>query len=377
MADDTATVAGLAIDWEPIGMGGKVRLIVADATSGETLDIDTTDLSRAGDREAVARRLAGRLPKGSLPSLQAELLRIAQERCGLASVPQERIATLRDAIQEWQSTDTTPVVETGFGPLDALTGGGLALGSVNVIAAPPSTGKSAFGLQLALGALSLNPDLRVLWAAGEMSMEFIAQRAICRWSADGEPVSMSRAAQRTNGAKAVAEQLLASVADRFHILQPPLTADRLEAALETTKAALVVIDYLQLVTLSGAADRRAEVDGLVRRVRAFTLEHKTATIVVSNVAKGVTGETRIGAIGKESSEIDFAADVLLLGIADEPENDDTPYPVRWKVAKNRHGPRRDLETMFDGRLQTFTPAAAQPLEEFADFAQRPSRRPPK
>jgi replicative DNA helicase len=184
---------------------------------------------------------------------------------------------------------------------------------------------------------------------------------------------MSRAAQRTNGAKAVAEQLLASVADRFHILQPPLTADRVEAAVETTKAALIVIDYLQLATLSGAADRRAEVDGLVRRVRTFTLERKTATVVVSNVAKGVTGETRIGAIGKESSEIDFAADLLLLGVADEHEDDETAWPVRWKVAKNRHGPRRDLETMFDGRLQTFTPAAAQPIEAFADFAPKPPR----
>ncbi len=373
MAENTAN-AGPIIDWEPIGTGGRVRLVVVDAVSGATVDIDTVDLSRAGEREGVARRLADGLPKGSLPAIQAELLRIAQERCGLVATPQERIATLRDAIQEWLSTDTTPVVETGFGLLDALTGGGLALGSVNVIAAPPSVGKSAFGLQLALGALSLNPELRVLWAAGEMSMEAIARRAICRWSADGDPVSMARATQRTRSARAVAEQLLASVADRFHILQPPLTADRVEASIETTKAAIVVIDYLQLVTLGGAADRRAEVDGLVRRVRAFTLEQKTATIVVSNVAKGVTGETRIGAIGKESSEIDFAADLLLLGIADEHEDDDAPWPVRWKVAKNRHGPRRDLETMFDGRLQTFTPAGTQPLDDFADFA---PRRPPR
>jgi replicative DNA helicase len=381
MADDATIVAGLAIDWEPIGTGGKVRLVVTDAASGAAVDIDTADLSRAWDREGVARRLADRLPKDSQASLRAELLRIAQERCGLVAVPHERIATLRDAIQEWLSTDSLPVVETGFGPLDALTGGGLGLGSVNVIAAPPSVGKSAFGLQLCLGALSLDNDLRVLWAAGEMSMEAIARRAICRWSADAERVSMAGAAQRTRGAKAVAEQLLASVADRFLILKPPLTADRIEAALETTNAAVCVIDYLQLLTLSGAADRRAEVDGLVRRVRAFTLERKTATIVISNVAKGVTSETRIGAIGKESSEIDFAADLLLLGIADEHEDDDTPWPVRWKVAKNRHGPRRDLETIFDGRLQTFTPAAAQPFDEFADFGPQqkrlPDRRPPK
>lgn len=362
----------MAIDWEPIGTGGRARLIVTDAT-GQTVDIDTADLSRAADREAVGRRLASRLANTPVADIQAHLLAIAQERCGLAAEPPARVPTLADAIAAWRATEATPVVETGFGPLDALGGGGLALGSVTVIAAPPSVGKSAFGLQVALGAASLDANLRVVWAAGEMSLEKIAQRAISRWSAERQPVSMARAAARTPGSRQMADELVEAVGDRFHILQPPLTADSLEAAIDTTRASLVVIDYLQLLTLSGAADRRTEVDGLVKRVRAFTLSANTATIVVSNVAKGVTGETRIGAIGKESSEIDFAADLLLLGIADEPENERGLRAVRWKVAKNRHGPCHDLETLFDGSLQTFTPSGAQPLDEFAGFAPTPPR----
>lgn len=364
--------SSMVIDWEPIGPGGRARLIVTD-TTGQTVDIDTADLSRAVDRDAVARRLASRLPNTPVADIQAHLLGIAQQRCGLAAEPPARVPTLRDAVDAWRATEATPVVETGFGPLDALGGGGLALGSVTVIAAPPSVGKSAFGLQVALGAASLDANLRVVWAAGEMSLEKIAQRAICRWSADTKPVSMSRAAARTPGSRQTADELVEAVGDRFHILQPPLTADRLEAAIDTTRASLVVIDYLQLLTLSGAADRRTEVDGLVKRVRAFTLSQNTATIVVSNVAKGVTGETRIGAIGKESSEIDFAADLLLLGIADEHEDERGLRAVRWKVAKNRHGPCHDLETLFDGSLQTFTPSGAQPLEEFADFTPKPPR----
>ncbi len=185
---------------------------------------------------------------------------------------------------------------------------------------------------------------------------------------------MTGAAQRTPGSQQVADELLAEVASRFHIVQPPLTADGLEAAIDATGSRLVVIDYIQLMSLAGATDRRAEVDGIVKRVRAFTLEKNTATIVVSNVAKNVSGETRIGGIGKESSELDFMADLFLLGIADELEDADGLRPVRWKVAKNRHGPCHDLETLFDGRTQTFTPAAAQPLEEFADFAPQPPRK---
>lgn len=364
--------AALVIDWEPIGTGGRARLIVTDST-GATVDIDTADLSRAGDRDAVARRLASRLPDTPVADIHAHLLTIAQERCGLAAEPPASVPTLRDAVEAWRATENTPVVETGFSPLDALGGGGLALGSATVIAAPPSVGKSAFALQVALGAASLDANMRVVWAAGEMSMEAIARRAICRWSADRSPVSMSRTAARSAGSRQTADELVEAVGDRFHILQPPLTADRLETAIDTTRASLVVIDYIQLMGLAGAADRRAEIDGLVKRVRAFTLEKNCATIVVSNVAKNVSGETRIGGIGKESSELDFMADLFLLGIADEHEDANGLRAVRWKVAKNRHGPCHDLETLFDGSLQTFTPSGAQPLEEFADFAPKPPR----
>lgn len=362
----------LTIEWEPVGIGGRARLTVADAT-GATVDIDTADLSRSADRDAVARRLASRLPNTPVADIQAHLLAIAQERCGLAQEPPPRVPTLRDAVATWRATEATPAIETGFRPIDELGGGGLALGSVAVIAAPPSVGKSALALQLAIGAAWIAPDLEVLWAAGEMSMESIARRAICRWSADRKPVPMARAAQRTRASHEAADELVAALGDRFHILQPPLTADRLEAAIDGTQARLVVIDYLQLLSIAGAADRRTEVDGLVKRVRSFTLDKNTATIVVSNVSKGVGADTRIGAIGKESSEIDFAADLLLLGIADEPENQNGRRAVRWRVAKNRHGPCHDLETLFDGSLQTFTPADAQPLQEFAEFAPKPLR----
>jgi hypothetical protein len=72
----------------------------------------------------------------------------------------------------------------------------------------------------------------------------------------------------------------------------------------------------------------------------------------------VSAETRIGAIGKESSELDFAADLLLLGVAEDREDQDGLRSVKWACKKNRHGQCLDADTMFDGRLQTFTDAAA-------------------
>ena len=133
------------------------------------------------------------------------------------------------------------------------------------------------------------------------------------------------------------------------------------------KAKLVVIDYVQLVELEGAQDRRAEIDGIVKRVRRLSLEHGVATVCVSNIAKMVSGDTRIGAIGKESSELDFAADILLLGVPDESEDQNGLRSVRWACKKNRHGPCEDIVATFDGRLQTFSSAHASRETAFDDW----------
>ncbi len=366
---------GVRIEHEPIGTGGKARLVVKGADTGDVLDVDTIDLARAPERASFARRLAER--RGvSADELERQLLELVRVRCGLDDDQGVQVwPTLADAIAEWRKHERTPVVETGFAPLDGLLGGGLPVGGLVVLTARPNLGKSALALQLVEGALELDPGLEVVWGLGEMTLEALARRAISSWSTGPgrRPVSMPSAEQRTSGALEAADDLERTIASRLHLVPPPLTMDRLEAAVVATKARVLVIDYVQLVELDGATDRRAEVDGIVRRLRAATIDLGLATLVVSNIAKNVSGDTRIGAIGKESSEIDFAADVLLLGDCDdEQDRDDEPRVVRWLCKKNRHGPRRDLETTFDGRLQTFTTAA--PFEEFAGFAPAGRRR---
>jgi hypothetical protein len=85
---------------------------------------------------------------------------------------------------------------------------------------------------------------------------------------------------------------------------------------------------------------------------------------VSNIAKLVSAETRIGAIGKESSELDFAADILLLGVTEAQEDGNGVRGVRWACKKNRHGACEDIDTMFDGRMQTFTAPQQPEYDEF-------------
>ena len=280
-----------------------------------------------------------------------------------------RLDTLTDAIDEWARMDSTPVVPTGFQPVDVLCGGGLPVGGLFVVAAPPSVGKSALALQLVLGALLHDSKMNAVWCMGEMTKEALARRAICHWSTKGtlHPVTMGAADQRTELARGAAINMAMSIADRLSLVSSPLTIQKIEQAVIEKRATLVVIDYVQLVELDGAQDRRAEIDGIVKRVRRLSIEHGVATVCVSNVAKMVSGETRIGAIGKESSELDFAADILLLGIPDESEDQNGLRMVRWACKKNRHGPCEDIIATFDGRLQTFTTAMASRETAFDDW----------
>ena len=280
--------------------------------------------------------------------------------------------TLMDAIDEWAKMEASPVVPTGFWPVDSLCGGGVPVGGLFVIAAPPSVGKSALALQLVLGALEHDRTMNAVWCLGEMRKDALARRAICHWSTRGtmHPVSMSSAEQRTDLARGAAINMAASVADRLILVNAPLTIQKIEQAVIEKRARLLVIDYVQLVELEGSQDRRAEIDGIVKRVRRLSLEHEVAIVVVSNIAKVVSGDTRIGAIGKESSELDFAADILLLGVPDQDEDQHGNRVVRWACKKNRHGACEDIVATFDGRLQTFTDAQASRDTAFDEWGAR-------
>ena len=338
---------------------------------------------RAGEiaEQARRRRLAAAAdhardvvadPAADVAAVEQALALVAAAGVLQTIAKPEPLPTLASCIEAWRIDEQAPTLETGFGPLDRLGDGGLPLGGLTVFAARPAAGKSALALQVVLGALSIDPDLRAVWCLGEMTEKAIARRAIACWSGQQgrRPVSMTSAKARSRGAIETAGQLAVAVADRLSIVKPPLTIEAIEQAVATTGAKLLVVDFVQLVEMAGAQDRRGEVDGVVKRLRVLTLVGNLATILISNISKTVDGSTRIGAIGKETGELDFAADLFLLGVADDEEDHNGNRAVRWRCAKNRHGRCDDLETIFDGGLQTFTPAGAEEHEDFAGFAPR-------
>ena len=358
-------VARLEAEARPVARTGHsvpidAAAAVANGYVRESTGLAVDDLSRAVANGATAEVIAD----------MAEAVKAAAAGYRAKRSP-SRLLSMSAVLREWRTRERAPVIETGFYPLDRLGGGGLPAGGLTVLAGAPSAGKSALAMQATLGALYADRGLRAVWAAGEMTVEKIAQRAVVAWAAGpaSRMVSMGGAESRSRGALEVADALEEALGDRLAILPAPIPIGDIEAAVVATDAKLLVVDYVQLVTVLNATDRRAEVDAVVRSLRTLATQRGVAVVVLSNIAASVAKagdkEARAGAVGKESNEIDFAADILLLGVAaDEEENG--RRSVLWRCLKNRHGDRQNIDTLFQGARQRFT-AVVNEVEDFADF----------
>jgi Replicative DNA helicase len=133
-----------------------------------------------------------------------------------------------------------------------------------------------------------------------------------------------------------------------------LIIDRIDQAIAKDKPQLLIVDYLQLVrTGRNLPDKTGEINECLVRLRELTMLHEMSTVIVTNVAKGVTEDTDIGNIGKGSNQIDFDCDNLLYGHRIEEKSDDGGQMLGWKCKKLRQGQMQDLKLWFYGHLQCF------------------------
>lgn len=345
------------INWE-IHIDGSVRNLQAARAARQARELGR-ELAAAGSR-----------PSPEQCDHAIRLARAIQD--GIGAGGRAGAATLTEMGERWRTKPAEKLVPTGFAPIDDALGGGLPVG-VHAIAAAPGAGKSALALQLAAGALLQCSESRVLWMRGEMTNDLLLSRLLACWSQMRPgtlyPITLRDALRRAPDAEAAYTDMVDMAGDRLVVVDPPITPSSIERWIDESSPTLLVVDYLQRVEVGGYHDRRAELDHAMRRIGMASTRADIPIVVVSSVAKGTTENSDIGAITKESNQLDFDAHTYW-SLWTQGSKDARPRRVLLKNNKSRSDEPVDTELWFHGSRQIYEQAAAPIYEEFGGFAPR-------
>lgn len=234
-------------------------------------------------------------------------------------------------------------------PFDALD---VRPGRVVLIGAPPASGKTAAVLQMVVGVLQNNADVRAVFACVEMSPADLLARVVARLAS--VPVDHITDKTFTPGEKVrvqKAVELHRATLDRLALLDPPFTLEHLADAATEFGASVMAVDYVQ--RFGHGKDLRESLDGVMTGVRRLALAG-AAVIAVSSVArqkdnKGRSAYTGLGlASFRGSAELEFGADsAYILDAADG--------TTTLRCVKQRFGKPADVPLRFAGEYMRFDP----------------------
>jgi len=251
---------------------------------------------------------------------------------------------------------------TGFRELDELTGG-LQDGEMVVVAARPSMGKTALGLNIAehVGADNRQP---VAIFSLEMAAQQLAERVLCgRAHIDGHKLRQGMLSdEEKQSMDAAAGEL--SEAPIYVDDTPAMTPLELRAKARRLKArhgiVAAVIDYLQLMHVPGAESRQQEVATISRHLKALARELRIPVVVMSQLNRAPEGREghrpRMSDL-RESGAIEQDADVVALLHREDYYHSEPDYErtnlAELIVAKQRNGPTGTVELVWNASWTRF------------------------
>lgn len=264
-------------------------------------------------------------------------------------------------------------VASGFRDLDEQISG-FQKGSLNVLAARPSMGKTAFALSIAQNVALRGNDKVVAVFSLEMPAVQLALRMLCN---EGR-VDMNRIRSGQLGERDF--ERLAHAAGRLSEApmviddEPDLTVNALRSKLRRITAqrgqlGLVVIDYLQLMSGSktnsgGGENRQQEISTISRNLKSIARELEVPVIVLSQLSRAVEQRPNHRPMLsdlRESGAIEQDADIVMFIYRDEYYNKETDQQgiAEIIIGKQRNGPVGTVKLQFHSAHVRFNDLAAE------------------
>jgi replicative DNA helicase len=250
---------------------------------------------------------------------------------------------------------------TRYSDLDEILDG-LHPGELTILAARPSMGKTSLALNIADNVAG--HDHGVLIFSCEMAKEQIAQNMLCA----NARIDAHR--MRQGNLNEDDWQDLPRAADRlskspiFIDDTPGLSANALRAKarriLARHKVDLIVVDYLQLLTLGRRSEnRQMEITYLSQALKHLAREMKVPILALSQLNRSVdqrVDKRPLMSDLRESGSIEQDADVVLFLYRDEYYNgttQDNQNKAEINVAKQRNGPTGKVNLLFFPQFMRF------------------------
>ncbi|MEC7526336.1 MAG: DnaB-like helicase C-terminal domain-containing protein [Myxococcota bacterium] len=243
-------------------------------------------------------------------------------------------------------------VRLGFGELGEAVGE-LAPGSLVVVGARPSTGKSALCLRIVATAAHAGTRAEILslsdppetWATRELARASNASATNLRLGGPLGESELSRIGAAASGAH-----------DLWRVADCRSTRDLATIVAHMRRSALrhrprvFVLDYIQLVRVRGARERRRELERAVATLKSAAAELGAVMVIASQLRRH-DGHPTI----EEAGSIEAAAElVLLLHRVRDPEAGDRVYAEIAKHNSGAGGHVGDVyELGWDSRSATF------------------------
>ena len=294
-----------------------------------------------------------------------------EERQELTKLSNELPTVLNNFDLVAHNPDALRGIRTGYTVLDSITNG-LQKGSLIIIGARPSVGKTSFALNIVLNA-ALKGKAKVAVFSLEMGKVELVNRAICSVA----KVSLSHALHGEMSPEEWSRLWDANAklqnADIYLDASSSITATEIMRKCMRLKRErgldLVMIDYLGLMgaptTGSRSESRQEQVAANSRMMKMMAKDLEVPVILLSQLNRAVEGrsdksdsEPMLSDL-RESGAIEQDADMVLFihkpktETQSEQNAHSRDYEAKIIVAKNRSGPTPYFKLQFIGELTTF------------------------
>ncbi len=274
-------------------------------------------------------------------------------------------------VQEWAETKGSVTgLETGFVDLDEKTSG-LQNGDLIIVAGRPSMGKTAFAMNI-VGNVAIEQGKPVLVFSLEMPTEALTLRMISSFGhIDSKKI---RKGEMTETDWNSFSHAITAI-DKNNILideTPSITPTEIRAKARRIKRqypdlSLIMVDYLQLMTVHGKSENRVqEISEISRSLKALAKEINVPVIALSQLNRGVESRPKAGkgrmpqmSDLRESGSIEQDADIIAFVYRDEQYHDESysnPEEVGkadLMISKHRNGETGNIKLAWIGQYTRF------------------------